>query len=139
MNKHTRAGFSLLEIVIAVAIVGLMMTIVVPGLLKYFTGSQKKAAETSLNTFKGVILTYFTHTGQYPERLQDLVQKPSDEAIARDWQGPYVEGKSALVDPWKRKYEYRLTPEGAHEYELYSYGPKGKGAPQTEWISVWDL
>ena len=138
MNKNAQAGFTLMEILIAIAIVGLLTTVGL-SLFNYLASSKKKVAVMSLKTLDGALLQYYTQIGQFPEQLKDLVQKPSDEAAARAWETPFVKGKQALIDPWNRKYEYKLTPGTEHPYDLYSYGPNGKGAPKTEWISVWDL
>ncbi len=138
MNKNAQAGFTLMEILIAIAIVGLLATVSL-SLFRYFASSQKKAAVMALKTLKNAIGIYYTDVGQYPEQLKDLVQKPSDEAAARSWNGEYIQGKDALRDPWKRKYEYKRTEGAEHDYELYSYGEKGKNSPKSEWISVWDL
>lgn len=79
------------------------------------------------------------HTGQYPARLNDLLKKPADEKIARKWEGPYLKAKEVPEDAWGSKYVYKLTPQAEHKYDLYSYGPNGKGSPKEEWISVWNL
>lgn len=139
MNKNAQAGFTLIEILIAVAIVALMGTVSL-GLFRYLGGAKVKTAQTALKTFKSALLTFNIDAGQFPEQLKDLIKKPSDEAIARVWQGPYIEGATALIDPWNRKYQYKKSEGNAeHEYELYSYGEKGKSASKAEWISVWDL
>lgn len=134
-----RSGFSLLEIMVAIAIIGIMMAIIIPNFMSYRKNANKSAATSNLQMFDNAILMYNMHTGQLPSRLQDLIKKPSDAKIANKWEGPYL-GKIKEIpeDPWGNKYQYKLTPQGEqHKYELYSYGPDGKGAPKEEWISVW--
>jgi hypothetical protein len=77
-------------------------------------------------------------TGQYPEQLQDLKNKPAYLEFPEKWDGAYGKGKNVPKDGWDKPFHYRLTPEDAeHPYELYSNRPKGKGEKGT--ISVWDL
>ena len=68
--------------------------------------------------------------------LRDLGKKPSDEktdALER----PYIESKEEPKDGFGNKFHYAVTPGAENPYELYSYGPKGKGAPKKEWIDAW--
>lgn len=140
ISRHVRSGFTLVEILIAIAIVVIMGAVAIPTYLSYKKKGEMTATQSVLKNIKLVIETGFsTDTGSLPETLQDLVTKPANEEIAKEWKGPYLEGKKALKDAWGSSIQYNLTPGGAHEFELYSYGPKKKSAPQAEWISVWDL
>ncbi|HEV2600964.1 MAG TPA: type II secretion system major pseudopilin GspG [Candidatus Babeliales bacterium] len=138
MNTQARAGFGLMEILIVIAIMGLIAAIALPRL----TGSLEKArtdtTRASLKSIQTALQTVNLHTSQYPEQLKDLIsQKAPTEEMAQNWSGPYLD-KVALNDAWGRKFIYKLTPgESEHPYELYSEGPKGKGAPKEERISAW--
>ena len=84
-----------------------------------------------LNTYKG-------DTGKLPATLSDLVYRPTDQKIARNWKGPYLE--KLPEDPWHNEYQYRPGRPGATPpYELFSYGKDGEGSPQESWIDVWKL
>jgi general secretion pathway protein G len=72
-------------------------------------------------------------------KLRDVVEKPREEAVARNWaKGGYIEGGELPQDAWREEFQYKRTPEGKNPYELYSYGSNGAGAPKEEWISVWN-
>ena len=137
-TRSARSGFSLIEIMVAIAIIALMAAVVAPAVMRYFQGAKRSAALGSLRGFKQAISVYELQTGQLPETLKDLVRRPSNETVAANWQdGGYLTTKDIPKDPWTNNYQYRPTPEGEHPYDLYSYGPKGKGAPRAEWINVW--
>lgn len=142
--KYARAGFTLMEILIAVMIIGLLGAMIGPALFSVYKNQQISATQASLKGIKDGIDMYKMHTGQYPNLLKDLVKKPksSDERIAKKWRGPYV-GKEGATDvpddSFGNKLYYKLTPGGGKRpYELKSWGPNGKGSPKEEWISVWD-
>ncbi len=140
-EKHyARAGFTLMEILIAVMILGLLSALVGPAVMNIYKGQQKKAAKGSIDGFKKGISMYQMHVGALPTTLKDLIKKPKEERAAKKWEGPYVGEDLTEIpeDPWGEKFAYKLTPGGKHPYELYSYGPNGKGSPKEEQISVWD-
>lgn len=136
--RHVRVGFSLMEIMIAVMILGLVAGLVGPKVFQFLENSKKTGAVTELKTFKSSIAMYREAVGQLPGTLKDLQKKPKDERAAKRWQGPYVDKEGEIEDPWSNKYSYKITEGGKHPYELLSYGPNGKGSPKEEWISVWD-
>lgn len=132
-------GFSLMEILIAVAIMGIFAAIVAPGFMKYMRDAKIDKTKVTLKNFEGFITMFNAHTGQLPTRLQDLIKQPTDATISKKWRGPYLEAKEIPLDPFNNKYQYQVTPQGAHPYELFSYGPSGKGGPKEEIISVWEI
>lgn len=138
-TRYAKPGMTFIEIVIVLAIIAIMATVVVPNLMSYVNSSKKSTAKSTLQAFQGAINMINVHTGRYPSSLNELVKKPSDERIAKKWEGPYIKQKEIPQDPWGERYVYKLTPQAENPYELYSYGPDGRGAPKSEWINVWDL
>ncbi len=138
VKRHARAGFTLIEIMIAITIIAIMSAIIVPYYLGYQEKAKKRSTEATLRVFKGSILLYQSHVGQFPAALRDLIRRPREERLAKKWEGPYIDVKEITRDTWGNKYNYKVTPTGANPYELYSYGSKGKEAPKVEWLSVWD-
>lgn len=138
IGNHTRQGFTLMEILIAVMIVGLLAGVVGPALMNIYRNQQKRAVKATLGNFKKMIGMFREHVHQYPTTLKDLTTKPKDEKMRKGWEGPYIE--EIPEDPWGGKYHYKVTPQGGkHPYELYSDGPGGKGAPKDDRIDVWDV
>lgn len=135
-----REAFTLVEIMIGIAIIGILTAVIAPNIVGYMQKSRKSSTASNVRMLEGAINMFNAHTGQYPGRLADLVKKPADEKLARKWEGPYLKQKEIPEDAWGNKFVYKLTPQGAeHKYELYSHGADGKGSPKEEWISVWNL
>jgi general secretion pathway protein G len=131
-----RQGFSLIEIVIAISIVGLMGALAV-GAIQYLRKAARTATDSNLQSLKLSIQSFNSDTGSYPARLDELLTRPADPKISKRWRGPYLEKE--VEDGWKHPFVYQLNPKGsAHPFELYSWGPNGEGSAQEEQISVWE-
>lgn len=135
--RYAKAGFSLMEIMIAAMILGLLAGLVGPKVFQFLENAKKTAATAEMKAFKNAIQMYKADIGQIPPVLKDLLKKPKDERAAKKWKGPYLDKEEVQEDPWNNKYSYKITEGGKHPYELLSYGPNGKGSPKEEWIDVW--
>ncbi len=134
--KTKSQGFTLIEIMIAVAIVGLLAGLSSVGIWRYLKRARKKTTEVRLKQIRTSIATYNLDMGKNPTRLEDLIRKPSDPKLAARWSGPYgVEDPEDLEDSYENRIQYKLTPGGAHPYELFSYGEEGPGGEER--IDVW--
>ncbi len=123
-NKKCRRGFSLLEIVIAIALLALVMGAVISNVEGIFGSSQKNVAEMFVNeTVMTPLMQYRLHMGSYPSTEEGLkaLYKAPDKNTQR-WQGPYV--KSMPEDPWKEAYMYRFPGvKNTNGYDVWSKGP----------------
>lgn len=137
-TRTTREGFTLIELVVVIAIIGILMVTVGPNLYRYIAGAGKTATMSNLRTIKVAIDQFKLDFGEFPEKLRDLVKKPSDEKFKK-WEESYLNTNEVPQDGWKHPFYYKKPGEKGHPYELSSYGPNGKGSPKNEWISVWDL
>jgi len=139
-RNNVRAGFTLIELMIAITILAIISAIAVPAVMSRLAEAKIGSAKTNLNVLKGAIMQYQLSIGQLPSRLKDLIKAPSDEKIKKKWNSPFIEKEKSLEDPWENPYQYKVNPAGApHQFELYSYGPNGKGSPQEEQIDVWKI
>ena len=132
-RTDAREGFTLIEIVIAIAIVGFMMAASVIGLRALQRMGQRRSAESSLRTIKTAIDTYKLSVGTYPKTLKELTEKPSDPKAAQRWPGALLEKEPE--DPWHEPFHYQLTPGKQHAYELYTEGDPDD--PQK--LDVWEI
>lgn len=140
MTLSLQKGFSLMEIMIAVAIMGILAGVGIPMYSSYLKNARMKRTESTLALFKNEINRYNADTGRYPRALDDLIDKPdADSPLSKKWQGPYIDVKGGGLpeDAWGQDFVYELTPGGTHPYELYSYGPDGEDAPEEDRISAW--
>lgn len=125
-ERGAESGFTLLEILVVIAILGLLIGLVAPAALRQLGGARVSIARQSIERLGAVLDMYKLDVGSYPsseEGLHALVEKPGD---AENWNGPYVKGGDP-VDPWKHPYLYRQPSERAdHDYDLCSRGPNNQ-------------
>jgi general secretion pathway protein G len=131
-------GFTLVEILVVITIIGLIMGLVGPRVLNYLTESKAKAAKIQIESFSSALDLYFLDTGRYPtgsEGLNALVQRPPSTV---SWNGPYLKGGVVPADPWGKPYVYR-SPGQHGTFDIVSYGADGQeggtgsGADITSW------
>jgi general secretion pathway protein G len=136
-NRYSEAGFTLLELMIVIAILGLMAYMVAPRLMGVLTKAKPKIALADLKNLETALDMFYLDVGRYPtdeEGLKVLYQKPENEIPG--WAGPYI--KRAPKDPWGREYVYKCPGEHG-TFDLSSLGPSGKAggegenAPITNW------
>jgi general secretion pathway protein G len=130
-----QAGFTLLEILVVIAILGLLIGLVAPAALRQLGGARVSVARQSIERLGGILDMYKLDTGSYPstdQGLQALVVKPSDVA---GWNGPYVRGEGLPVDAWSHPYVYRSpSTRSGHDYDLCSLGPNGQSGGESNMI-----
>jgi len=132
-------GFTLLELLVVMVIIGLLASYVAPRFFNQVGKSEIKTARAQLDAFDKALAAYRLDTGRYPateQGLRALTDRPSDEPR---WSGPYL-AKALPPDPWGRAYVYRLPGDGGREFEMFSYGKDGQagGSGDNADISVWD-
>ena len=124
-RRDRQAGFTLVEMLGVLAIIGLIVGLVGPRVLNYLSDSKVKAARIQIDSFSAALDLYFLDNGRYPttaEGMAALVQRPG---TASAWNGPYLKGGQMPKDPWGNNYMYR-SPGQHGQYDLYSLGPDGR-------------
>ncbi|MCR6654619.1 MAG: type II secretion system major pseudopilin GspG [Opitutus sp.] len=124
--RYGRRAFTLLEIMIALAILGLLVGLAVTNLDTIFGGAQAKTAQLFVSeSIKLPLTSYRIQMGDYPstaEGLQALVAAPANRGD--QWRGPYLEGGKVPLDPWGEPYGYRYPGvKNKHSYDVFSKGP----------------
>ena len=119
------SGFTLLELLVVLAIIALLVGLVAPRVVPYLGKAKAETARTQLHNIVSAMELYRLDVGRYPaqaEGLDALVSRPDG---ADHWNGAYLPNKNGLLDPWGEKYQYRIP--GKHgDFDLYSFGADKK-------------
>lgn len=136
MSKPSQAGFSLMELLVVLAIMGLLAIITVPQVIKYLDGAKLTTARSAIDGFSTSLDLYRIDVGRYPtseEGLEALIARPEN---VEGWDGPYIKKKASLTDPWGNPYQYRFPGEHG-PFDIFSYGPDEGNADKTPKITSW--
>lgn len=123
-RRRAQAGFTLVEILVVITIIGLIMALVGPRVLGYLGDSKAKAAKIQIESFSSALDLYYLDLGRYPTSNEGLVALTRAGNTA-GWNGPYVRGGAIPADPWGRPYVYR-SPADRAPYEIISLGSDGQ-------------
>ena len=118
-TSTTAAGFTLIEILVVMAIIGMLAVMVAPSIFNQQAGAQRDAALSQISALEAALDTYRLDVGQYPDSLEGLVENDSGRAA---WNGPYLR-REVPLDPWGNEYVYDSDGRG---FTLVSYGPDGE-------------
>lgn len=131
-----QSGFTLLEILIVLGIIGMITAMVAGQVMGKGEQANVELAYTQIGQIQGAVTNFRQHTKRLPNNLQELMTKPSG---VKKWIGPYVT-ETQLVDPWGSQFQYRKP--GQHgRYDIFSFGADGKagGSGTDEDIGNWQL
>ncbi|MEO9078078.1 MAG: type II secretion system major pseudopilin GspG [Rhodanobacter sp.] len=121
-------GFTLLEMIVVLVIIGLIMGLVGPRLFSQADKAKVQTAQTQVKMLRGALDTMRLDISRYPsqeEGLDLLMHSPTDAKTAARWHGPYLED-GVPNDPWGNPYKYSPEASGVHAFSLYSLGADGK-------------
>ena len=130
-NTKKSTGYTLLELLVVLAILVLIVGIAAPLVLKQFGNAKTDTAKVQVNALAGNVEFFILDVGRAPtqdEGLGALVKQPS--GVTR-WRGPYIKKQSQLTDPWGNPYLYRLT-SGNSPFEIVSLGADGEEGGEGE-------
>ena len=117
---HPRRGFSLLEVIIAVSIIALLATLVVPRLTRFLSGANENKAVAEVNSLANTVKLYMASetTGTLTDDFRlDMLLDGTD---------PYLNNPEDLIDPWGNNYEIIIPGEQNLDFDIISYGADGK-------------
>ncbi len=129
MNRYRRnAGFTLIEMLVVLVIIGLLAGLVGPKLFGKVDSSRVQTAQTQIKMLKGALESMRLDIGRFPtaeEGVALLNTLPKDDKIRSRWRGPYLEDDVPL-DPWGTPYQYSVPGSKGQPFALYSLGADGK-------------
>ena len=136
MRSREQRGFTLIEIMAVVLIIGLLSTIVGVAIFNQVDKARVTTARTQIKRLEGALETYRMDNARYPtteQGLEALVHEPSSEPAPRNFQpGGYIQGGQIPMDPWSEPYQYESPgQQNPHSFDLWSLGadnqPGGEG------------
>ncbi|MDA8253088.1 MAG: type II secretion system major pseudopilin GspG [Rhodospirillales bacterium] len=123
-RRPDEGGFTLLEILVVIAILGLLIGLVAPAALRQLGGARASVAHQSIARLGSVLDLYKLDVGSYPSGDQGLAALVARPAGVDAWNGPYLKSGRAPLDPWNHPYVYRQpSVRQNHDYDLCSGGP----------------
>jgi len=144
-NKNARGGFSLIELLIVIAIIGILISIVSLNLTGKTDQARQLAAKTTIQKLETALKMFYNDNGFYPtteQGLNALIQKPASGKIPNNYpNGGYLEAKKIPKDPWGNDYIY-LCPgvQNPNTFDIISYGADGEpgGSDNNKDIGNWE-
>lgn len=138
--KSKQSGFTLLELLVVIVIIGMLASYVGPKYFGHIGKSKTQTAKSQMQSFDQALETYRIDVGHFPTTVQGLtalVAAPAGEGL---WKGPYLK-KGIPPDPWGNAYVFSSPgSDPTHEYEIISYGRDGKsgGSDEDADVTSWN-
>jgi general secretion pathway protein G len=126
--NRRNSGFTLLELLVVLVIIGLLASLVGPKLFGKVDSSKVQTAQTQVKIIKGALETMRLDIGRYPTEAEGLAMlntAPSEEKSKARWRGPYMD-EAIPADPWGHPYQYAPSTAAGPGFALYSFGADGK-------------
>ena len=124
-RRRSERGYTLVEILVVITIIGLIMALVGPRVLNYLTESKVKTARIQIQSFTSALDLFFLDAGRYPTSSEGLAVLVRPTAGITAWNGPYLKGGVVPNDPWGKPYVYR-SPGEHGAYDVVSFGSDGQ-------------
>ena len=132
MARHAHAGghdlqrgFTLVEMLVVIAIIGMIMGLIGPRVLNYLSESRVKATRIQIQSFSSALDLFHLDAGRYPSTAEGLAALVRPTSGVAGWAGPYLRGGGVPNDPWNNPYIYR-SPGVNGPYDIVSYGADGQ-------------
>jgi general secretion pathway protein G len=123
--EEGQSGFTLVEMLVVITIIGLIMGLIGPRVLNYLSESKVKAAKIQLQSFGSALDLFYLDAGRFPSTAEGLAALVKQTPGVGAWNGPYLRGGNVPSDPWSHSYLYR-SPGEHGPYDIMSYGSDGQ-------------
>ncbi len=127
-RKALQRGFSLIELIVVLVILGLLAGVVAPRVMRQLSKGKASAAKVQIRELENALKMYYMDVGRYPSALDALVRSDG----VQNWDGPYLEKSQLPKDPWGNDYLFRLPGDHGTDYDLWSNGADGREGGEGE-------
>lgn len=127
-SSFRNRGFTLIEMLVVLVLIGLIASLVGPRLFSRVDSSKVQVADTQVRMLRGAVETFRLEVGRLPteqEGLAALYYPPTDERAKARWRGPYLD-EPVPLDPWDNPYQYSIPGREGMPFALYSLGANGE-------------
>ncbi|QID19928.1 type II secretion system major pseudopilin GspG [Nitrogeniibacter mangrovi] len=129
--RPSEAGFTLLELLVVIVVMGMLAAVVTPQVMNMFSGAKSDTARLQIDTLATAVNYYKLDTGGYPTLEQGLDVLAHRPANLRQWRGPYVRKPEHLLDPWGNPYHYAI-PGKSGAFDIYTLGADNRDGGEGE-------
>lgn len=119
-------GFTLVELLIVIVIIGLLGSLVAPQMFSKIGSSKQSTAKAQMQMFETALDTYYLDVGNYPKELKSL-----NQSNVKGWDGPYIK-KEVPLDPWGNEYHLTVPGPSGENYIITSFGKDGQRGGDDE-------
>ncbi len=120
-RRQRQKGFTLIEILIVVIIIGLIASLVAPNLIGRYERSKEEIAKAQVEMLYSGVLSFKLDMNRYPTSFEELVKSTDPK-----WRGPYLSKQTVPKDPWGQDYQYKVPGDQGRPFDIYSLGASGK-------------
>lgn len=137
-KKENNKGFSLIELIVVLVILGLLATVVGPKVMDRLSKGKTEIAKLQIDQFDGSLGLFRFDVGRYPTTSEGLMALVENRSGIQNWSGPYLDKQTLPKDPWGREYKY-ASPGQHGDYDLWSTGADGAegGSADNADINSW--
>lgn len=119
-KEHSEAGFTLVELLVVLAILGLLVAIATPQVIKYLGRARIDTARIQIKDLSTALDLYQLDVGRYPTQQEGLEALVVNPGALPTWHGPYVKATAVPLDPWGHPYQYRFPGSNGNDFDLYT-------------------
>lgn len=131
-QRRNQRGFTLLELLVVLAILGLLAGLVAPRVIEYFSRAKSDTARLQVENLSAALDLYRLDVGRYPTQTEGLAALMRRPAGVAQWGGPYLKGSEVPADPWGNAYNYRAPGRDGRAFDLYTLGADAAAGGEGE-------